>query len=172
MGTSVIAIPIPQQGSDQSPDPVISQTLATIWLLKRRSTSPVPPTIPATRHHSPDYTTEDHAHYKKLSKTGHRFNLHDHRDDLTWLTGTISLPLHLEEQAKLPSDSRLLQTDTCSPGLKSIPNEDTTPPGGHHIPPMMLGALSPTDDSWPILSMSIFSLISDSPYPTNSITIS
>src|SRR5437879_2631798 len=104
MGTSITAVPIPQQGSDQSPNPVVSQTLATIWLLERRSTSPILLTIPATRCHLPDYTTEDHACYKRLSKTGHHFNLHNHRDDLIHLTGTIFLPLHLEEQAESSSD--------------------------------------------------------------------
>jgi hypothetical protein len=126
---------------------MVPQTLATMWLLKRRSTSPILTTIPATRCHSSDYTTEDHTHYEKLSKTGYHFNLHDHRDDLTCLTGAVSPPLHLEEQAELTSDPHLPQTNTHSPGLESIPKEDTTPPGGHHMPSIMLGALSPMDDS-------------------------
>jgi hypothetical protein len=146
MGTSITAVPIPQQGLDQSPNPVVPQTPATMWLLERRSTSPVPPTISATRHYSPDPDSPEYSHYQKIPKPGHTYNLYDHGDLLTKLTGTISLPLHPEEQAKSPTDPRSPQTNTCSPRLKSIPKEDTAPPGGHHEPPMMLGALSPTDD--------------------------
>jgi hypothetical protein len=147
MGTSITAIPIPQQGSDRSPNPVVPQTPATTWLLERRSTSPILPTIPATRCHSSDPDSPEHCRYQKHPKPGHYYNLYDHEDLLTKLTGTISPPLHLEEQAKSALGPCSLQTDICLPELESIPEEDAAPPRGHHKPPMMLEALSPTDDS-------------------------
>jgi hypothetical protein len=82
MRTSITAISLLQQGPDQSPDSMISDTPATVWLYKRRSTSPILLTIPATRPHSLDPTTEDHACYEKLWKTRYCFNLYDHGDDL------------------------------------------------------------------------------------------
>ena len=43
----------------------------------------------------------------------------------------------------LLSDAQLLQ----SPQLEDIPEEDIAePPGGHHPPPVMPGALSPTEE--------------------------
>ena len=49
-----------------------------------------------------------------------------------------SLPLHMSP----PSDAQLLQ----SPELEDILEEDAAkPPGGHHLPPVMPGALSPED---------------------------
>ena len=50
-----------------------------------------------------------------------------------------SLPLHTSP----PSDAQPLQ----SPKLEDIPEEDVAElPGGHHPPPVMPGALSPTDN--------------------------
>jgi hypothetical protein len=123
MGTYVI--PLLQQGSDRSSDHMVSKTLATTWLLERRSTSPVLLTIPAIRCHSPDLESYDHIHYEKLSKTGHCFNLHDYGDKLMHLTRAVLPPLHLEEQAKLTLDPCSLQSNPCSPGLESIPKEDS-----------------------------------------------
>ena len=54
-------------------------------------------------------------------------------------TFSNSLPLH----TLLPSDTQLLQ----SPKLEDIPEEDVTKlPRGHQPPPIMPGALSPTDN--------------------------
>jgi hypothetical protein len=53
-----------------------------MWLLERRSTSPILLTIPATRCHSSDPDSPEHSHYKKQHKPWnyYTYNLHNHGD--------------------------------------------------------------------------------------------
>jgi hypothetical protein len=126
-------LPIQQLDPDRSPRYMDTHTPATVWLFERRSTSPILQTIPATRHHSPDPDSPEHSCYQKLPKPGHYYNLYDHREQLTELTRAILLPLYQMEQTQLTSGPCLLQTNTRSPGLESILEEDdATPSEGHH----------------------------------------
>jgi hypothetical protein len=86
------------------------------------------------------------------------------------------------EQTQLTLDPHSLQADTHSPGLESIPEDDTTPPGGHHQPFLMIqpvasstsmpGGLSALSDNLYLDEHLSLDLISNSPYPTNSIITS
>jgi hypothetical protein len=80
------------------------------------------------------------------------------------------------------SGPRLPQTDTCSPRLKSILEDDAAPPGGHHQPSLIIqpvasstnmpgGLLALSDDLYLDEHLSL-DHISDSLYLTSSIITS
>jgi hypothetical protein len=73
-------LPIQQLDPDRSPRHMDTHTLATAWLFKRRSTLPIPPTIPATRCYSPDPDSPEHSRYSKQHKLGHYYNLYKYGD--------------------------------------------------------------------------------------------
>jgi hypothetical protein len=132
-------LPIPQLDPDRSPEHMNTHTPATAWLFERRSTSPISSTIPTTRCHSPDPDSPEHSHYQKLPKPGHYYNLYNHEDQLTELTGATLPPLHQKEQTQPTSGVHSSPTNTHSPELESIPEEDNAaPPGGHHQPSLVI----------------------------------
>ena len=122
--------------------------------------SPPAPSIPASQPHSP-VPEEPHRGFVKGRNTGDYKDLshpayltqqwrHILAEDRPPVRTTVnrerrtahlfsnSLPLHMSP----PSDVQLLQL----PELEDILEEDVAkPPGGHHPPPVMPGALSPED---------------------------
>ena len=123
--------------------------------------SPPAPSIPASRPHSP-VSEEPHRGFVKGRNTGdykdpsHPAYLiqqwrHVPTEDRPPVRATVNRE---RRAAHLFSNSPPIHTTPLSdaqspksPQLEDIPEEDAAePPGGHHPPPVMPGALSPTED--------------------------